>query len=316
MAKRKSKKKTRALKSLLYIFLALVIAAVSYFTKPWEYLSQNDSERTPPLISAEVDPSSLAVYFIDVGQADSILIRMPSGENVLIDAGCENGAEQSKIDSYIDGIKALGVSKIDYLFLTHPHYDHIGAADEVIYNFEIGEIVLPECDPAMWSKVLTAMEAKNLTYTPAEVGTIYNIGNASFKILAPVDAESVKTDDKNNYSLVIRMVYGNTAFMFTGDAETESETALLKYFEGEDISCDVLKVGHHGSTTSTSVKFLKAVDPSVAVISCGKDNSYGHPHTKILERIAEYTSAEILRTDELGTVVITSDGEKITHVTS
>lgn len=309
MAK-KGKRKT--LKSLIYILLVLAIAVLSYFTKPWEYIN---SDKDKPSTSVSVDPTALAVYFIDVGQADSILLKFPTGENVLIDAGCENGAKKDKIDSYINYLKNLGVEKIDMMFLTHPHYDHIGAADEVIMNFEIGEIVLPECDPSMWGNVLDAMDEKNLTYTPSEAGTIYNIGGAEFKVLAPVDASSVDPSDKNNYSIVLRMVYGDTSFMFTGDAETKSETALMNLFGTESLKCDVLKVGHHGSTTSTSVKFIKAVDPSIAVISCGKDNSYGHPNEKILERIKEYTSAEILRTDEMGTVIITSDGSKVTRVT-
>lgn len=307
MAKRR---KSKALKSLVYIIIALVVALVSYITKPWEYITPKE-----PSVSANIDPNDLAVYFIDVGQADSILIKLPTGENVLIDAGCENDAKSKEINAYIDYIKNLGVEKIDYLFLTHPHYDHIGAADEVILSFDIGEIVLPDCDPSMWGRVLDAMEEKNLTYTPSEAGTIYNIGSAAFKILAPVDADSVDPTDKNNYSIVIRMVYGDTAFMFTGDAETKSETALMKLFGTDDLHCDVFKIGHHGSTTSTSVKFLKAINPSIAVISCGKDNSYGHPKKEILDRIAEYTNAEILRTDELGTIIITSDGKSVTQVT-
>ncbi len=308
MAKKKQK---NAFKSFLYIVMALLIALVSYITKPWEYVDTNEK----PNIAENVDPDDLAVYFIDVGQADSALIMLPSGENVLIDAGCENGAERETIDAYINYIKSLGVTRIDSLFLSHPHYDHIGAADEVIRAFDIGEIILPDCDPSLWGVVLDAMLEKNLTYTPAEVGMILNVGNASFKILAPDDKFVSDDADKNNHSTVIRMVYGNTSFMFTGDAETQSETALMSVFDKSELKCDVLKVGHHGSNTSTSVKFLEAVDPAIAIISVGEGNSYGHPSDKILTRFEERSSAEVLRTDIVGTIVITSDGERITRIT-
>ncbi len=314
--KRRKNSKKKIFNSLISTVLIIILAIIAYFTEPWQYF-ENDKANISSAV--EVDPTQLAVYYIDVGQADSILIKLPTGENVLIDAGCENDAENDEIEEYLNFIEAQGVETIDYLFLSHPHFDHIGAADDVIREFEIENIVLPDCDPLLWnngsrSNVLDAMEEKNYTYDTCEAGTIYNVGGAEFTVLGPVgDLDDV--DDTNDYSTVIRMVYGDTSFMFTGDATKEVEEDVIEKWGAEKLKCDVLKVGHHGSSSSSCKEFLEAVEPSLAIISCGKDNSYGHPTKAVLSRLSENTSATVLRTDELGTIVLMSDGKTISRVT-
>ena len=320
MAKKRKKSQKKVLQSVLSAVIVIILAIIAYFTEPWQYIDANDSGDKANISSAvEVDESRLAVYYIDVGQADSILIKLPTGENVLIDAGCENDATASEVSEYLDFITAQGVETIDYLFLTHPHFDHIGAADDVILSFEIENIILPDCDPLLWNNssranILDAMEQKNYTYDTCEPGTIYNIGEAVFTVLGPVGSLD-NISDANDYSIVMRMVYGETSFMFTGDATESVEKDVIEKWGEDALECDVLKVGHHGSSTSSCKAFLEAVDPSLAVISCGEDNSYGHPTEKVLTRLAENTSATILRTDEIGTVIITSDGTTISLVT-
>lgn len=316
--KRKKKAQKKALKTVLSLAVAIVLAIIAYFTEPWKYIDTDDVSGNVSQ-AVEIDESQMAVYYIDVGQADSILIKMPTGENVLIDAGCENDATKDDIAKYIQFIKDQGVETIDYMFLTHPHYDHIGAADDVILSdIKIENIILPESDPLLWNKsktakILDAMDEKNYTYDTCEPGTIYNIGEAVWTVLGPIGTDF---SNVNDYSIVMRVVYGENEFLFTGDATTSSENDIVEKWGASALASDVLKVGHHGSNGSNGKKFLEAVSPSLAIISVGKDNSYGHPGDKAMERIESYTNATILRTDELGTIVIMSDGKNISQVIS
>lgn len=316
--KRKKKAQKKALKTVLSLAVAIILAIIAYFTEPWKYIDTDDVSGNVSQ-AVEIDESQMAVYYIDVGQADSILIKMPTGENVLIDAGCENDATKEDIAKYIQFIKDQGVETIDYMFLTHPHYDHIGAADDVILSdIKIENIILPESDPLLWNKsktakILDAMDEKNYTYDTCEPGTIYNIGEAVWTVLGPIGTDF---SNVNDYSIVMRVVYGENEFLFTGDATTSSENDIVEKWGASALASDVLKVGHHGSNGSNGKKFLEAVSPSLAIISVGKDNSYGHPGDKAMERIESYTNATILRTDELGTIVIMSDGKNISQVIS
>ncbi len=315
----KKRKKKKALKSLLSLAIVIILGLITYFTEPWRYIDPDQGNTGDVSQAVEVDESQMAVYYIDVGQADSILIKMPTGENVLIDAGCENGAKKEDIEKYIQFIKDQGVETINYMFLTHPHYDHIGAADDVILSdIKIENIILPESDPLLWNnsesaRILDAIDTKNYTYDTCEPGTIYNIGEAVCTVLGPIGTDF---SDKNDYSIVMRVVYGETEFLFTGDATTKSENSIVEEWGASALSSDVLKVGHHGSNGSSGKKFLEAVSPSLAIISVGKNNSYGHPGDKAMERIESYTNAEVLRTDKLGTIIILSDGKTISKVVS
>lgn len=263
------------------------------------------AQSTEPVTPGELEPpttESLEVHFLDVGQADSILVKAPGGV-MLIDAG--NNADADDVVSYL---KNQGVSKIDVLVGTHPHEDHIGGLDAVIDTFDVSKIYMPKASTTTktFEDVLLAIQRKGLKVTTPTAGSSFDLGSANCTILAP---NSDTYDDLNDYSIVLKMEYGQTSFLFTGDAETASEQEMLQ--KKYDLKADVLKVGHHGSSSSTSPAFLKAVSPKHAVISVGKNNQYGHPDSVILNRLSVY-GAEIYRTDESGTIIAISDGESIT----
>ncbi len=246
---------------------------------------------------------TMAVHFIDVGQGDSTIIQLPNGENMLIDAG--NNGDIKIIQPYLE---KLGVEKIDYLIGTHPHADHIGAMDDVIKNYEIGELYMPkaQANTKTYRDVLTAIADKGLIVKTAKSGVvIFDKDGVKAEMLAPC-SETYK--DLNNYSAVIKLTYNNTAFLFEGDAEDVSENEILQ--SGADVRADVIKAGHHGSSSSSTQAYIDAVKPTYAVISCGADNDYGHPHR---ETVATFNDKgiEMLRTDIDGSIVITSDGVNI-----
>lgn len=262
------------------------------------------------------DKSYLKVYFIDVGQADSILIEEVNETEksfMLIDAGTSSGHSASVVTDFL---KSHGVTKLKYFILTHPHSDHIGAAKKVIDGFAIDTVFIPDCkyDTSTWNGVLTALanhEEINTEIVDGEyIGKAFKMLNSYFTILWPDNPIKVSSSDINNVSIVCRFVYGNNTFMFTGDAEKASEKGILDKFSSSELKCDVLKAGHHGSDTASTQAFLNAVKPTYVVISCGTGNSYGHPHAEPMERYKEM-NCEILRTDLLQTIVMVSDGTNI-----
>lgn len=284
--------KLKKAKSLLLVLaLALIFEFSDIFLK---------DEIVPVTKNLDNLDMPLKVHYLDVGQGDSIFIELPNGENALIDAG--EAREGSKVVNYL---KSLQVTKIDYLFATHPHSDHIGGLKTVIENYEIGKIYMPKvtANTNVYLKLLEAIESKGLKITAAHAGmNIIDNEDLHLDILAPV---SSNYDDLNNYSIVLKLTYQTRAFLFMGDAETLSEKEITTNLEA-----DVLKVGHHGSTSSTSKAFLNKVDPKIAVISVGKDNDYGHPKETILNRL-ENSGVKIYRTDLNGTIIIGSDGTSL-----
>ncbi len=249
-----------------------------------------------PIVKAD----ELTIHFIDVGQADCILVQTTSGKNMLIDAG--NNADSQIILTYLKDKK---VNTIDVLVGTHPHEDHIGSLDEVIRNIDVKSIYMPKvtANTDAFLSVLQAIKDKGLKITTPIPWSKVNLDNqVDITVLAP---NSDNYEDTNDYSIVLKIVYKNTSFLLTGDAEAISEAEMLK--RGFNLKADVLKVGHHGSSNSTTEAFLKAVSPQHAIIPVGKDNSYGHPAVDTLQRLAAINSA-VYRTDEAGTIIVTSDG--------
>ena len=244
-----------------------------------------------------VAQEDLSIDFIDVGQADSILVRNQD-KVMLIDAGTNEAGE-----TVVNYLKNLGITKIDYLIGTHPHEDHIGGLDDVINNFDIGQIYMPKIETTTktFEDVLDAIENKNLTITASNKGDKIELGQAVGEFMTePI----LDKDNLNVSSLVLRLEFGNTSYLFMGDAEEENE---------ETIRCpktDVLKVGHHGSSTSSRKSFLEQVQPKYAIIMAGKDNSYGLPTQETIDKLNNRGS-EIYRTDEDGTIQMTSDGNTI-----
>ena len=248
------------------------------------------------------------VYFIDVGQGDSELIRLKdSGIDILIDAGTRSTKQE-----LADYLKELGVDDIDILIGTHPHEDHIGGMAKIIEEFPIGTLYLPETSDEMtpttktYESLLDAAESKNVTVRTAAAGDVLlEQGNTSFKVLSPSHTDY---DNLNDYSIVARLKVGDTAFLFQGDAETPVEEEILD--SGADVSCDVIKLGHHGSSTSSSRAYLEAANPSAAVISCGVGNEYGHPHRETMD-LLEKLSITPYRTDTQKTLLAETDGKTI-----
>ena len=250
--------------------------------------------------------NNLEVHFLDVGQADCSLIKFPDGSNMLIDAGNNNDSEYIKYYLETEGIK-----KIDIIVGTHPHEDHIGSLDTIINNFEVKKIYLPDdyATTKTFEDVLDAIANKGLKITTPNIGEKFNLGGAEFIVLAPQQ----KYDDHNNNSIVLKMNYNENSFMFTGDCELKSEKDILN--KNYDLKSDVLKVAHHGSTTSTSDEWLEAVSPKYAVIQSETGNDYGHPHKEIIEKL-EKSNIDIYRNDIMGEIIFLSDGKNLSVTTS
>jgi len=250
---------------------------------------------------------SLEVHYIDVGQGDCILIES-GGENMLID--CGESSESDEVTAYLQN---QNISKIDYLVGTHPHSDHMGGMSAVVDNFEIGNFYMPYLPDddipttKYFEKLLLSLENKNLKIKNLNVGDKIQLGSAEILVVAPNHAEYSNT---NNYSIGIILEHGDNGFIFTGDAEKLAEEEMIDNGLLRDI--DVYKAGHHGSSTSSSEKFLDVIKPEYAVIMCGEGNSYGHPDDDAVERISKYVPAEnIFRTDLKGSIVAKSDGKTI-----
>ena len=261
---------------------------------------QNGDENYSAPVSVD---GTVKIHFLDVGQGDSILITSDEGV-ILIDASLKNNTVTKSICEYIQN---LGIKEIDFFILTHPHADHIGGAPTIINTFEIKNIIMPDCvtTTKIFEDTLDAIEARNVELLEAVSGDEYSIGSVRFKILAP---NSTSYNEINDYSVVVKLSFGEASAIFTGDAEVHSEEEILAKYSENELDSDLLKVGHHGSSSSSSVAFLEAVSPECAVISLGTDNSYGHPHDEVIERL-ENMEITYYRTDLDGTVVFTCDGK-------
>lgn len=305
------KRKTKSSKKINIIIslIILIITGITGLTLNEDYNKnpkeiQNETESETSIETVEIDATitetttNLKVYFLDVGQADSILIQNRE-KNMLIDAG--NNKDGPKLVKYF---KELGINRFDIIVGTHPHEDHIGGLDDIINNFEIGNIYMPRVSTttATFEDVIDAISNKNLKVTTPIIGDTFRLGECDFTILST----GTDADNLNETSIVLKMKFGEKVFLFTGDATEKNEKEMLKM----DIQADVLKVGHHGSRTSTSEEFLEKVNPTYAIISSEKGNSYEHPHKETLEKLKN-KSVNIYRTDENGTILVKTDGKEI-----
>ncbi len=297
--------KNKVVKGFVALVFIFILYSFSGYLKKYDnvietnFLKNENSVEENEVLKKD---SNLKIHYIDVGQADSILIEQ-NGHYMLIDGGNSDSADT--ITSYINN---LGIKKFDYIIGTHPHEDHIGSLDDVILNFEVEKVLFPRktSSTKTFENFVNAVRYKNLKLTVPEVGTTYKLGDTTFKIIAP---NSSKYEEINNYSIVVKLTYQNTSYIFTGDAEVLSEEEIISKFPDE-LKCDVLKVAHHGSSSSTSDEFLRLCEPKYAIISLGRDNPYSHPHKSVLDRLKKH-GIEVYRTDKLGTITLESDGTNI-----
>lgn len=280
---------------LLAILIVIIVSAVSY------WIANSKDKRIPPDADCYVD-------FIDCGQGDSILV-VSEGETTLIDA--TTGRSEENI---LDHLKERGIERIDHFILSHPHEDHIGGADVILDEFEVGNIYMKrptagtEPTSSVYISLLKQIKSLGKTVHAVEIGDVITCGAVTFSVLGPLE----DYEDLNDQSVVLRGEIGEISFLFTGDQESAAEKDLVKEY-GKSLQSTILKMGHHGSSGSSSDRFLDAVQPKYAIISCGKDNSYGHPHKEAIERLEE-RGISYYRTDLQGTITVKTDG-KIIEVT-
>lgn len=246
---------------------------------------------------------NLTVYFLDVGQADATLL-VSQGEAMLVDAGNRDDGEF--ITEYLD---ELGINRLKYMVFTHPHEDHIGSGEAVIENTEVDKIfMLDGYDDGIEGYLKRAVDSAGIEAEAPAPGETATLGECSIEFLGPFS----EYDDENDNSICLKVTHGNNRIVFTGDAGTAPEREMIE--NGQNLEADILHGGHHGSSTSNSYYFLREVNPRYVVISCGKDNMYGHPHEETLSRFND-VGAEVFRTDIHGTITAVSDGEIFTFNT-
>ena len=293
-----NKKTYKILRILFIIGIIVYIIFKSDILKEFNNLDANVS-KTNSEVTKKVDiDGNLKVYFIDVGQADSILIEN-NNNYMLVDAG--NNYDGALLVNYF---KSIGINSFKYVIGTHPHEDHIGGMDDIINNFEIENYLMPDkiSTSKTFEDVLDSLINKNMKYTVPNINDEYILGDANIKVIY-IDSNS---NNANDSSIVLKLTFGNNSFLLTGDASSVVEKKIL---DG-DIESDVLKLGHHGSQYSTSNEFLDKVNPKYAVISVGDNNKYDHPKKVTLNKL-DYRNIKLYRTDRDGTIIFTSDGTNI-----
>ncbi len=286
MAKKKS-----SLTKIISVLLVLALIGGALF---YEFVINSNG-------SGDISEAVFSVHVIDVGQGDSILVR--SGDKtMLIDAGPKSA--KNEVERYL---KQNEITKLDYVIATHPHEDHIGGMEHILERFEYETVIMPNVTHTSqtYLSLLEKIDADNKGITEAKSGDVYTLGEATFKILAP---NSDKYVEKNDYSVVIKLTFKGKSFILSGDAEKISENEMVQKY-GKELNCDVYKVGHHGSDSSTDEIFLAMMSPKYAVVSCGRENMYKHPSEKVVKRIRS-SGATLYQTFEDGTVIffITENG--------
>lgn len=285
-------------RSVLGFLTVIAVFAVCITTAVNNLNNVEEKEKT----AVSRNNGSLIVHYLDVGQGDSEFVELPNGECMLIDASTDVYSK-----TVIDAVESLGYSKIDYVVATHPHEDHIGALDNVIEHFDVGKVYMPNATSSSecFDDLETAIEQKQLDVITAKTDTtVYSDSDLTIEFLSPIESSY---SESNNYSAVLKITFDENSFLFMGDAENLVERELVDKY-GSYLDVDVLKVGHHGGNNASCQEFLEEVTPEYAVISCGANNSYGHPHKETLDRL-EDCQAETFCTDDCSTITITCDGQ-------
>lgn len=308
-AKRKKRKNSRS-PIVLFFIIILAVLAILYnqfgekLGLPDLFGSLEQQTTTPPPVP---DGEEVLIHMIDVGQGDAILV-MTSDGNMLIDTG-----ESTAREELVSYLNSVNITSFEYVVFTHPDSDHIGNADYIVQNYSIKNIIMPDkvSTTKTYERMIDAIENSQANVIMAEPGYEFYLGALQNTIIAP----NKDYKDPNEASVVIKATYGETSIMLTGDAEKESEADILSIWSKDALKCNVLKVGHHGSSTSTSPAFLDAVDPTIALISCGEGNKYGHPLPETIKKL-EDRGITIYRTDKNGSIVIRTDGKEFTLIST
>lgn len=296
------KKARRVLKKLpIFVSVILVVLVAAYFILDafgisiWSLIYKRDPVE-----------GQVSVHIIDVGQADSILIETAQGY-MLIDAG-ENDSEEA-LKTYL---RKMGISTIEYFVLSHAHADHVGGADMILDEFKVNNVVYDNYRSCYSNDLVSQINREGANVIDPQTKDKIYLGEAEFTVLFATNDKKDHGDDVNDYSIVLRMDFGESSFVFTGDASTSVETAILDSFRKYELDCDFLKSGHHGSSTSSGKKFITTITPEIVAIPCGTGNKYGHPHASVLDTYSEAGST-VYRTDLSGTLIFVSDGTTITY---
>ncbi len=312
--KRKIRRRIR--KIAVFFTVLVLIASFGLFACDYfglidlrgEQESESETE-APPIVIPPSGDEEITVHIIDVGQGDAILIKTADG-NMLIDSGDLGSKPRQQLTDYL---AKENVSSFEYVVFTHTDADHIGSGDYVINNYEVENVIMPDyvATTKVYERLIDAIENKGVNLiligedeeVCEQSGFKFNLGPITNTVMGP----TVDFNDPNEMSVVIKAVYGETSILLTGDAEHRSEEAMVEKYTNGELECDILKAGHHGSSTSSTEEFINAVSPSIALISCGEGNKYGHPHKETTERFDDW---DILtyRTDEDGSIVIKTNG--------
>ena len=245
----------------------------------------------------------LEISYLDVGQGDSAYIRV-NDFDILIDAG-----PRSDSDKLMEQLKEKNIDDFEIVIATHPHEDHIGGMTKVFSEYDVESFYMPKSTSTTktFENMINAVKNEGLKVQVIKEGMSFDLGDgAKLEVYSPIQDSY---DNLNNYSPIMKLIYGNNSFIFTGDAEKEVEEEVLEKYSN-NLKADVIKFGHHGSSTSSSEAFIEAISPKYGIISCGVDNSYGHPHREVLEVINKM-NIKTYRTDKQGEITITSDGSNI-----
>ena len=298
------KGKKSMLPIILLVVVVLVGAGLAWHFGLLDGLLEGTQDAPPPAATVAMD-GQLEMHFIDVGQADAVLIIADNGDTMLIDAGDQRTGGQTIVE-YIQ--QGLGITELTYVIGSHPHADHIGGMDVVLNTFDVGTLLIPPISHTtrVYERMIQAVEDNNVTTRAPAAGDIINLGGAVFTVIHPGADDNWR--NLNDWSVSVHMAFGNTSMIVTGDAEHPAEEAIMA--RGLSLSADILRLGHHGSRTSTGQEFFEAVDPTIAVIQVGEGNKYNHPHDCVMERL-ETAGVRIYRNDLHGDIVITSDGANL-----